>query len=134
MPRIIQNIDAIARNKGRDVLFVEFNEKSYPNYDYKNWTARTQLINWLDNNHINYMECASVANENLIESYRGQIYLDVPYDEKDKKYIQLKNYLENSDGSPRILGVIFYLLPLEIAMKNKHHDEPDFLDEIPENF
>ncbi|MHA3099282.1 hypothetical protein [Acinetobacter brisouii] len=127
MPKIIQHIDAIARNKGRDVLFVGFDENCYPNYDYENWVVRTQFINWLEHNNIDYMECSSVANENLIESYKGQIYIDVPYDKNDRKYAQLKNYLENSDGSPRIIGILFYLLPLEIAIKNKNHNKTVFL-------
>lgn len=62
----------------------------------------------------------------MLESYRGQIYIDVPYDESDQTYINVKNHLENADGSPRITGVILYFLPLEIALENKHHDEPDF--------
>ncbi|NNH00825.1 hypothetical protein [Acinetobacter sp. ANC 5414] len=127
MPRILKYVDQIAREKGRDVLFAAFDKEIYPDYDYEKWTNRTQLIDWLENNKIGYIECFNVAVENYMESYRGEIYIDVCYDENDPTYIKVQNYLENSDGSPRISGVLFYLLPLEIAMKNKHYDEPNFL-------
>jgi hypothetical protein len=134
MPRLLQYVDKIAREKGRDVLFVAFDKKIYRNYDYEEWACRTQLIDWFENNQIGYIECFGIANENCIESYRGEIYIDVRHDESDPSYIKVKDYLENSDGSSRIPGVIFYLLRLELAMQNKHHDEPDFLDKWVENF
>ncbi|WP_180107397.1 MULTISPECIES: hypothetical protein [unclassified Acinetobacter] len=134
MPRILKHIDQIAREKNRDVLFVAFDNEIYEGYDYEEWVSRTQLIQWLESHKISYIECFHMANENYMESYRGEIYIDVPYDENNPTYIQVKDHLENSDGSPRIQGVLFYLLPLEIAMKNKHHDEPGFWDKWAENF
>lgn len=134
MPRILKHIDQIAREKERDVLFINFDNEIYPDNDYKKWTSRTQLIDWFRKNQIDYIECFNVANENCMESYRGDIYIDVYYDENDPTYIKVKDYLEDSDGNPCILGVLFYLLPLEIAMKNKHHDEPDFWEKWAENF
>jgi len=34
----------------------------------------------------------------------------------------------------KIDGVVFCYLPLEMAMKNAHHDEPGFWDRWAENF
>lgn len=134
MPRILKHVDQIAREKGRDVLFLSFDNEIYHDYDYEKWASRVHLIDWLRNNQINYIECFNVASENCMESYRGDIYIDVCYDKNNLEYIKVKDYLENSDGSPRISGTLFYLLPLEIAMKNKHHDEPGFWEKWAENF
>ena len=95
---------------------------------------RNKLILWLTEQNIHHHECANFADENLIEPYQGKIYIDVPYDESDSTYIKVKNHLENSDGNPRIKGVIFYLVPLKLALKNKHHDEPDFWEKWAEDF
>jgi hypothetical protein len=59
MPQMIEHIDAIARRKGRDVLYVAF--------------------------------------------------------------------LETPDGKMKIEGAEFRYWPLEVAMKNKHHDEPGYM-------
>jgi hypothetical protein len=134
MPRILKHVDQIAREKNRDVLYVAFDNEIYDGYDYKEWVSRTQLILWLENYQIRYIECSHVASENYMESYRGEIYIDVPYDENNPTYIQVRDYLENPDGSSRIPGLIFYLLPLEIAMRNKHHDEPGFWENWAEKF
>lgn len=134
MPRILKHIDQIAREKNRDVLYVAFDNEIYDGYDYKEWVSRRQLVQWLENHQISYIECSHVASENYMESYRGEIYIDVPYDENNPTYIQVRDYLENPDGSSRIPGLIFYLLPLEIAMRNKHHDEPGFWESWAENF
>lgn len=134
MPRILKHVDQIAREKNRDVLYVAFDNEIYDDYDYKEWVSRTQLIQWLENHQISYIECSHMASENYMESYRGEIYIDVPYDENNPTYIQVKDYLENPDGSSRISGLIFHLLPLEIAMRNKHHDEPGFWENWAENF
>ncbi len=134
MPRILKHVDQIAREKNRDVLYVAFDNEIYDGYDYKEWVSRRQLVQWLENHQISYIECSHVASENYMESYRGEIYIDVPYDENNPTYIQVRDYLENPDGSSRIPGLIFYLLPLEIAMRNKHHDEPGFWESWAENF
>lgn len=66
--------------------------------------------------------------------YLGNIYIDVPFDESDSKYQLVREYLEKPDGTPRDERVRFYYLPLEIAMKNAHHDEPGFWDKWAETF
>jgi hypothetical protein len=36
----------------------------------------------------------------------------------------VEGYFENPDGTMRLPGVAFWLLPLATAMKNAHHDNP----------
>ena len=134
MPQILKHIDKIAREKQRDVLFIDFDREMYPSYDYKNYEERKKLLQWLDKNNIPYEECGHMASEYEWESYRGQLYIDIPFDKNNEEYKNLNELLENPDGSMKIPGVNFWYLPLKVAMKNKHHDEPGFWDKWAENF
>lgn len=143
MPQLIQHIDQIARQKQRTVLFLHFkNPDSHPGdddafeffFDYQNSAARNEIQAWLTANDIEYCNCAGPASENCMMSYQGQIYIDVPFDENDPQYQKLVGYLENPDGSLKLPGVLFYCLPLELALKNAHHDEPGFWEKWAEDF
>ncbi|WP_228153458.1 hypothetical protein [Acinetobacter indicus] len=130
MPMIIQHIDAIARKKGRDVLFVGFSEMKIENHNYKELTERNELIKWLNDNNISFECCYGMASDNTIQQpYLGDLFLDVSFNQNDPLYIKLEQHLENKDGSPKIPGVKFYYCSLDLAMKNSHHDAPDFFDD-----
>ena len=134
MPKILKHIDKIAREKNRDVLFITFSKEIFPAYDYENYDERNNLLKWLKSNNIPYQKCGPIASENGWESYRGQLYIDLPIDESNEQYQLLCEYLETPDGGFKIEGVEFWFLPLEVALKNKHHDEPCFWDNWAENF
>jgi hypothetical protein len=146
MPQLLSHIDAIARQKGRDVLFVRFGDiDNDPGHillslggrephDWKNDPNRTELIAWLDKNLIGWCPCGHFASENYMCSYRGDIYLDVPYERTDPIYIKISHRLENPDETRKITGVSFCCLSLETAMENAHHDEPGFWEKWAENF
>ena len=133
MPMLIDHIDAIARKKGRDVVFLDFpqeeNEDPFTGFDV-DWDGlpiRKQIIAWLEQNQIAWRPCGDFADENMmIDGYRRRIYVDVPFDIGDHVYQRLQKYLETPDGASRFAGVKFCYLPLEMAMKNAHHDEPGF--------
>ncbi|CAB3795228.1 hypothetical protein LMG28614_04128 [Paraburkholderia ultramafica] len=132
---LIDHIDAIARLKGRDVVYVTFPacanwfDIDVRNVDWNNYAPRDAIISWLNKNRIGWVPCANFANENLMESYAGQIYIDVPFDPDDETYRKVQEFLENPDGTAKIEGVEFWYVPLAMAMKNKHHDHPGFWDE-----
>jgi hypothetical protein len=134
MPMTIEHIDKIARDKQRDVLFITFDKKVYPSYEYEEYEARQNLIKWFEENDIPYKLCGHYASECGWESYRGQLYIDVPMDEDNPKFQLLNNHLEYEDGTMKIKGVLYMYLSLEIAMKNAHHDEPGFWDKWAEDF
>ena len=92
------------------------------------------FLKWLKEHGINWQECGSVASESCILPYLGNIYLDVPFDENDPQYQLVRDYLENPDGTPRNKRVRFHYLPLNIAIKNAHHDEPGFWERLAETF
>lgn len=136
MPQLIEHIDAIARKKQRDVLSIRFysRETDLKKYDYDQDPERQRVIAWLDEHGIAWQPCGHVANENYMLSYRGDIYVDVPYDTTDSTYELLRDYLENLDGTMRYPTVTFEYYPLEMAMKNARHDEPGFWDRWAERF
>ena len=142
MPRLIHHIDAIARQKQRDVLFVTFTPVNYDrfgisgdsHYDYEDDPKREEVCTWLTEHHIGWEPCGHIASENLMCSYEGQIYVDVPFDDDDQAYQLVRDYLEHPDGSMRTESVVFWCLTLERAMKNAHHDEPGFWERWAETF
>lgn len=142
----IKNIDQIAREKQRTVLYLEFhpdprNEDELSDnwmrchkYEYQEDKVRDEIIAKLNEMNVPWEMCDHFASECGFMSYRGQIYLDVPLDHDLPLCKALHEYLEYPDGSMRFPTVRFYFLTLEIAMKNAHHDEPGFWDNWAENF
>jgi hypothetical protein len=128
MPMLLRFIDAIARQKQRDVVFLSFPpaEQFENPVPYENIRARRTIIEWLDANKIGWQMCGEFANENVMRSYAGQLYIDVPFDEADPVYEKVQKFLEHEDGSMRFSEAVFWAVPLERAMQNAHHDAPGF--------
>lgn len=131
----IPNIDQIARQKQRTVLFLTFmpeygyGEQRLRNrnsYDWRIDSDRIQITEWLTFNNIPWYPCRGLANDINIQLYRGEIYLDILYDEFDDTYQMVRNYLEYADGSMRFEHAVFWYLKIETAMRNKHHDVPGY--------
>lgn len=76
---------------------------------------------------------ASEEEENGMDFYQGFIYIDVPYDEANADFRKLSDYLEYPDGTLRYDDMLFAYYPLDLAQKNKHHDEPGFWDRFYED-
>lgn len=127
MPRILKNIDKIALEKQRDVLYIMFHKayiNSYDDYftfDYEHFEQRNLLMTWLNQQNINFYDCFGFPSNNGIISrpYLGEIYLDVPFDETDSQYKILYEHLKNTDGSMKIQDVVWYYYPLSKAIENK---------------
>lgn len=145
MPQIIEHIDAIARKKQRTVLYLVFHPKDYferdedgmrkgPEYSWQKDTVRDEILQHLDDMKIPWKKCGHFADERIMMSYLGQVYIDAPFDETNTQYQLLQAYLEYPDGSMRFPTVGFCYLPLEDAMENAHHDEPGFWDRWAEKF
>ncbi|MBA9857229.1 MAG: hypothetical protein GXP07_24150 [Betaproteobacteria bacterium] len=69
-----------------------------------------------------------------MRSYAGEVYLDVPFDRRNALYRKVQAFLEHPDGTMKFSDVGFYIVPLELAMKNAHHDEPGFWERWAEDF
>lgn len=133
MPQLIKHIDQIAREKNRDVLTVEFHDRASGfKLDYRQNESRKTILDWFIANDIPHCECGPYASETRMESYRGQIYIDIPYDKSDLLYQKLESFLENPDGSMKFKEAWFRGYYLEDCQQNAHHDEPGFWDSVVE--
>lgn len=135
MPQLIPHIDQIARQKQRDVLTVEFyDDTSDANIDYQFNASRETIMTWLITNDIPHYQCAQYASETRIVSYRGQIYIDVPYEPEDERFQRVTAFLENPDGTVELPDTWFHCYPLKDCIRNAHHDVPGFWENWAENF
>ena len=155
MPQIIQHIDAIARQKQRDVLLIVCGKQAVMNImqeysdgdvsdgeyffalsnDWKTSGNRPKVIDWLNANDVKWQPCAGIADVLVIEDgYAGAVYVDLPYDTTLPKYKKLEAFLEHSDGSRVFPDVLFCCLTLRLAMENTEHDEPGFWERWARNF
>jgi len=100
-------------------------------YDHNDDACRTEVLEWLTRNGIPWEKCGPfVTGDGLISGYKGDVYLDIPFDEQHEQYQLVREYLENPDGTMRDEQVTWYYLPLEHAMKNAYQDEPGFWESI----
>jgi hypothetical protein len=80
MPMLIEHIDAIARKKQRDVLYLTFHPKGSTGIDWwdndsYNWQQdpmRETVCNWLTEHHIAWQPCGYFANENSMCALIGK--------------------------------------------------------------
>jgi hypothetical protein len=135
MPEQLQHIDAIARQKVRDVLYLEFAEAERPvSRPFEEIESRQQILAWFDENGDPWDQCGPIANENFMASYAGQVNIHEPYDTSNATYQAVQAFLEYPDGTIRFGDVKFWVVSIERAMKNSHHDEPGFWDRWAESF
>lgn len=145
MPMRIEHIDAIARQKQRDVLYVVFHLPASgaqdaeeilgtQDFDWEKLPIRQQIIDWLKARDIGCKPCGHFANENLMVGYHGQLYVDLPFDESVPAFQALQAFLELPDGSMRFPEVTIFYCPLDMAMENAAHDEPGFWQRWAESF
>jgi hypothetical protein len=140
MVQLLRHIDAIARQEGFGVLYITFginpnipsSQQRCP--EWETMPIRQQIIDWLYINDYAWKECFEIASENSITPYMGTIYVKVPYEVTNMEFQKLRDYLENQDGTIRYQEVSFNYLPLETAMRNKHHDVPGFWQTWAKNF
>lgn len=126
---LISHIDEIARSEQRDVLYLEFHpadREQARRYNFRQDPIRADIIAWLDVHGVGWQPCGPFAVVQRIEGYRGQIYLDTPFDEETDRYRELRSFLEHDDGSVKHAGIRFLVMPLTYAMTNAAHDAPGF--------
>ncbi len=153
MPLLLEHIDAIARRKQRGVLYLEFHPlalapeageslsaqdvwawKTMPDSAWQALPIRQQIIDWLDAQGIGWQRCGHFAAVGMMMGYRGQLYIDLPYDKSCPAFQKLEAFLENPDGSMRYAEVFFICCSLDKAMENAAHDAPGFWERWAETF
>lgn len=117
MPQILPHIDAIAREKNRDVLFISFEQYEHHNETAESNQPRQALMQWLDEQKIAYQPCMGMEQPGMLSGYSGDLYVDVPYDESNTTYQILRDHLEDEQGNMKIDGVLFFALSLDLALE-----------------
>lgn len=134
---LIQHIDAICRKLGHDVLFIEFHpeqREQQRRYEFMFDGQRADLLRQLDQLGIGYWPCGPVANPLRMESYRGQMYVEVPCDPDAPAYQAICRLLGPPGGESGFDNVRFKRLSLDTALLNSAHDEPGFWERWAEGF
>ena len=109
MSQSLPYIDAIAREKNRDVLFVHFEDPNSPICEI--------VLAWLEDHEIGYAACLGLEEESLHNHELEHTYIDLAVDEEDSTYRELCEYLEDDDGNMKLDGVLFFVLSLETALE-----------------
>ena len=109
MSESLPYIDAIAREKNRDVLFIHFEEPNSPIVEI--------VLAWLEDHEIGYSACLGLEEESLNDHELEHTYIDLAVDEEDPLYRELCEYLEDDDGKMKLDGVLFFVLSLETALE-----------------
>jgi hypothetical protein len=95
-------------------------------FDYDAHPQRAQILAWLMQQSIEGTFCGYLASARSMQSYSGEVSIDVPFDEQDPRYRQVERYVEYPDGTMRFDHTKFHVATLEVAMRNEHHDEAGF--------
>ena len=121
MVYLIHNIDQIARQKKKNVIFVKFTpaETAAVKKRLKNIeTKRKMVIDWLDKRNIHWEPCFDIFDGAIAELYEGHIHIELSVDKKDQKFLELCRFLENEDETPKFEGVSLLFLRYSDAKKN----------------
>lgn len=142
MPQFINPIDKISRRENRDVIFASFykddpykaifnQEEPFPEFDWESDPLRNQTLDWLTANNIAFEPCYPVLGDGILSlPYFGDIYIDAPMDQQNPVYQKVVSFFEKPDGTSRMAPVILWYIPLSRAMKNAHHDDPAYWENL----
>jgi hypothetical protein len=126
MPQLIRTIDEIAREKHRDVIFVQFHNFSTGFVaDYRTNPSREEVISWLDEQRIAYIPCGGFDSGGIVEGYDGELYIDVAIDADDENFFKLSERFLGADGTRRYENAWLFFLPLTVALLNSDEAESD---------
>lgn len=122
MAELIDHIDEIARQRCRHVAGVFFSlPEDVPIEDALAQVERVRLpiIRWLEGRGVKWQKCFDIFDGDLDPFYKGGIFVDLDVDPDEENFRALALLLEHEDGSPRLEGVFFQLVPYELALANE---------------
>lgn len=126
MPQVLKHIDAIAREKNRDVLFIHF--ENYQEDGEGDDPIRQIVLDWLEDHEIAFQPCMGLEQEGFFDVYSGDIYIDLAVNEDDSNYRELCEYLEDDEGNMLLDGVLFFVLALDVALELEKDAQKRLLD------
>lgn len=143
--RVLRNIDGIARDLNRDVVYLTFNTiPAVPENEHLRYFQtdtgkgdgaflryfcqpnenenRQIILKWLFKKKIGYEDCFGIAFPECHECWNGQLYLDFAIDSKE--YHLFQKFYDETDGgwSKKFFGVRYYMCPLSFALTNVFED------------
>lgn len=131
MSIIIKPIDQLAREKKRNVLYMGFPEVSGRGVLFRPHSPQRDIaIAWLEARQIAYDPCGLEASEDVMAPYLGHLYIDLPYDSDHPLCDELFDRFEHSVGLTKEPSYSLYFFELDAALKNAHHDEPGFWENL----
>lgn len=95
MVLLLPYIHQIAIERQSDAVLIMFrNEDANPDIEH----IRGPMIAWLEDREILWSHCLGFYRKGMIdEAYTGGIFLDVPFDLEDRKFMSLVELLDNDD-------------------------------------
>ena len=129
MVQLIQTIDAIARQRGADVMFLAIlNSAGRPTRDHP---ALKEATDWLTAEGFGWQMCGAFRPGSVdLGSGRRVIFIDAPFEPGSLSLQRLDARFEMEDGMPRTAGLILTLLTLAEAMTNAEQDAPGCWDRL----
>ena len=125
----VRTIDGIARQLGRDVLFLALLDEEGASLDIH--AEIEPVTNWFEANGIIYRLCTAFEEGVVyIEGGPGCIYLDVEPNTDLGKLAVLLNKFGPVSGPQSVSGFQLSVLTLENALKNAEQDDPSFWDSL----
>lgn len=111
MPQLIRNIDEIAKEKQRDVLFIGPENLYFPSW-WPDDEACQELISWLDQNSVDWEFCAPPRSSSFEVMGGGEyVYVDIPFITGDVKYDEFSKFVgDDSDGVTKWEGIKLFCL------------------------
>ncbi|MBK2257662.1 hypothetical protein [Francisella philomiragia] len=129
--RAIKTIDQIARQKQRDVLFIQVKPNPLKSFEhYQNYKPWQEIKAWLVDNSIPHEICGAFSKDSLIlAGYCGDIYIDLPNDDSLEMIQKIDEYFnytgERLDGKQRLC-----IFSYDEAIKYAERDTAEFWDDI----
>ncbi len=127
MVLLIKTIDAIARERNEDVIFLSI--LAPDGSPTRHHPALKEATEWLSCEGIGWALCGAFQPDWIsLGAGPHAIFIDAPYRPGSDLLARLDAQFEKEDGTPRIPGLVLTLLTLEEAMVNAAQDDPDFWD------
>ena len=127
---IIRPIDAIARDKKRDVIHLSFEPAAgYPRRTQMRRDSRWLAVTaWLEEHGIEFEPCADLAGEDGFVSgrYGGRLYIDLPMDMNNAQFMDFSMRLRRKEKPLGLPGVVPNVTHLHAALRNAHHDRTPY--------
>ncbi len=131
MPQLIRAIDEIAREKQRDVIFVQFHNFATGFVgDYRKNSSRGVIIKWLDENDIWHCPCGGFDSGSIVDGYGGELYVDVTIDHNDSSFIRLLDLFSDEEGGQIFDDAWLFYFPLAVALVNSIDHGVDDADDL----